>query len=317
MLEHTSADTQAAAAAAATLHLRITIVGATVDVLRDVPFHEAHVGMVAERMGITTEELRQHFPSWDGLVLAAVDRWNGARLEAVAHEVGDGPTVDLLRAIVASNAEDPALMRLLVALLSVAGNPAHPMATYLRSRYQLFFSQVRRGLEHDIAVGRAPHTMDPRRGAEQLIALYEGSSCRRCSARSSTWCRRSTVRSPDSSADGWSGTSRRPRSASRRGATAGAGRSDPWPRGASPGSTRSRTGVVVEAPTEGTDMAAPNPIQVQKYLSGIDYPASKEDIVATAEKEDAPGDVLDALKGIPDGDYDAPTAVTKAVSDKG
>ncbi|QCR42357.1 hypothetical protein C1N91_01170 [Curtobacterium sp. SGAir0471] len=174
MLEHTSADTQAAAAAAATLHLRITIVGATVDLLRDVPFHEAHVGMVADRMGITTEELRQHFPSWDGLVLAAVDRWNGARLEEVAHEVGDGPTVDLLRAIVASNAEDPALMRLLVALLSVAGNPEHPMSTYLRSRYQLFFSQIRRGLEHDIAVGRAPHTMEPRRGAEQLIALYEG-----------------------------------------------------------------------------------------------------------------------------------------------
>ncbi len=35
-------------------------------------------------------------------------------------------------------------------------------------------------------------------------------------------------------------------------------------------------------------MAAPNPIQVQKYLSGIDYPASKDDIVATAEKESAP-----------------------------
>ena len=65
-------------------------------------------------------------------------------------------------------------MRLLVALLSVAGNAAHPMTSYLRSRYQLFFAQIKRGLEHDVAVGRAPHTMDPRRGAEQLIALYEG-----------------------------------------------------------------------------------------------------------------------------------------------
>ncbi|WIE83591.1 TetR/AcrR family transcriptional regulator [Curtobacterium sp. MCPF17_021] len=174
MLEHTSADTQAAAAAAATLHLRITIVGATVDLLRDVPFHEARPVQVAERMGISVAELEQHFPSWDGLVLAALDRWNGARMDEVTHEVGDGSTVDLLRAIVASNAEDPALMRLLVALLSVAGNPAHPMATYLRSRYQLFFAQIKRGLEHDVAIGRAPHTMDPRRGAEQLIALYEG-----------------------------------------------------------------------------------------------------------------------------------------------
>lgn len=62
-------------------------------------------------------------------------------------------------------------------------------------------------------------------------------------------------------------------------------------------------------------MAAPNPIQVQKYLSGIDYPASKADIVATAEKEGAEGEVLEALQGIPEGDYDAPTAVSKAVSD--
>ncbi|KQS06075.1 DUF2795 domain-containing protein [Curtobacterium sp. MCLR17_007] len=62
-------------------------------------------------------------------------------------------------------------------------------------------------------------------------------------------------------------------------------------------------------------MATPNPIQIQKYLSGIDYPASKDDIVSTAEQQGAEGDVLDALKGIPDGEYDAPTAVSSAVSD--
>lgn len=62
-------------------------------------------------------------------------------------------------------------------------------------------------------------------------------------------------------------------------------------------------------------MANPNPIEIQKYLSGIDYPASKDDIVATAEREGATGDALDALKNIPDGEYDAPTAVSSAVSD--
>lgn len=174
MLEETSADTSAAAVAAATLRLRIKIVGTAVDLLRDVPFHEARAEMVAERMGLTLAEMQQHFPSWDGLVLAALDRWNGARMDSVTAETAGKTTVELLRAIVASNVEDPALMRLMVALLSVAGNDAHPMSSYLRSRYQLFYSQIRRGLEHDIATGRAPHTMDPRRGAEQLIALYEG-----------------------------------------------------------------------------------------------------------------------------------------------
>ena len=69
------------------------------------------------------------------------------------------------------------------------------------------------------------------------------------------------------------------------------------------------------SPTEGTIVAAPNPIQIQKYLSGIDYPASKDDVVSTAEKENAPDDVLEALRAIPDGEYDAPTAVSSAVSD--
>ncbi|MCU1474381.1 DUF2795 domain-containing protein [Amnibacterium sp.] len=59
----------------------------------------------------------------------------------------------------------------------------------------------------------------------------------------------------------------------------------------------------------------PNPIRIQKFLSGIDYPASKDTIVETAKKEGADQRVLDALGRIPDGDYDAPTAVSKAVSD--
>ncbi|MWV49425.1 DUF2795 domain-containing protein [Rathayibacter sp. VKM Ac-2803] len=61
-------------------------------------------------------------------------------------------------------------------------------------------------------------------------------------------------------------------------------------------------------------MATPNPIQIQKYLAGIDYPASKDTIVETAEKEGAEGDVLDALRAIPDGDYEKPTDVSSAVS---
>jgi len=60
---------------------------------------------------------------------------------------------------------------------------------------------------------------------------------------------------------------------------------------------------------------APNPIQIQKFLSGVDYPASKDTIVSTAKKEGADKNVLDALGRIPDGDYDAPTAVSKAVAD--
>lgn len=59
----------------------------------------------------------------------------------------------------------------------------------------------------------------------------------------------------------------------------------------------------------------PNPIQIQKFLSGLDYPASKDDVVSTAEGNGADGDVLDALRGLPDKEYDAPTAVSKELGD--
>jgi len=59
----------------------------------------------------------------------------------------------------------------------------------------------------------------------------------------------------------------------------------------------------------------PNPIQIQKFLGGMDYPVSKDTILETAKKEGADQAVLDTLGRIPDGDYDAPTAISKAVSD--
>ena len=61
-------------------------------------------------------------------------------------------------------------------------------------------------------------------------------------------------------------------------------------------------------------MTTPSPIEVQKYLGGIDYPASKDDIMRTARESGADGDVLEALDRIPDRDYDGPTAVSEAVA---
>jgi hypothetical protein len=58
----------------------------------------------------------------------------------------------------------------------------------------------------------------------------------------------------------------------------------------------------------------PNPIQVQKFLGGIDYPASKDDIISTAEKSGTDDNVLETLRAIPEKSYDGPTAVSQAVS---
>jgi hypothetical protein len=59
----------------------------------------------------------------------------------------------------------------------------------------------------------------------------------------------------------------------------------------------------------------PSPIDIQKALSGMDYPASKDEIVRHAEQNGADEEILDALKGIDDREYEGPSGVSSAVFD--
>jgi hypothetical protein len=61
-------------------------------------------------------------------------------------------------------------------------------------------------------------------------------------------------------------------------------------------------------------MAKINPIELQKSLKGVDYPAKKDDIVKAAEKNGADDDVMEALKNISEDTFEKPTDVTKALS---
>jgi hypothetical protein len=61
-------------------------------------------------------------------------------------------------------------------------------------------------------------------------------------------------------------------------------------------------------------MAKVNPIQLQKHLKGVSYPATKQDILAKAEQNGTMDDnVRDVLNALPDRKYDKPTDVTQAV----
>jgi hypothetical protein len=57
-----------------------------------------------------------------------------------------------------------------------------------------------------------------------------------------------------------------------------------------------------------------SPIEIQKALGGMDYPADKDAIVKHAESSGAGEDVLNALRGLPDRSFDGPTGVNEAVS---
>jgi hypothetical protein len=63
-------------------------------------------------------------------------------------------------------------------------------------------------------------------------------------------------------------------------------------------------------------MATLSPIDVQKALKGMDYPAKRDDIVRRAEENGADGDIVKALQQIPDREYDGPSGVSAEVFDK-
>lgn len=58
----------------------------------------------------------------------------------------------------------------------------------------------------------------------------------------------------------------------------------------------------------------PSPIDIQKALGGVDYPASAADLVKHAENSGADNAVLEALRGLPEKDYETPAEVNKAIS---
>lgn len=60
-----------------------------------------------------------------------------------------------------------------------------------------------------------------------------------------------------------------------------------------------------------------NPIETQKYLKGMDYPASKDEVVAAARDNGAPDDVLEALESMQKDSFDGPNAVMSALKDAG
>ncbi len=55
-----------------------------------------------------------------------------------------------------------------------------------------------------------------------------------------------------------------------------------------------------------------SPIEIQKYLGGVDYPTGKDALRSAAEKNGAPQDVLDLIDHLPGDNFGKPTDVMKA-----
>ncbi len=153
---------------------RQALIRAAVDEYRVQAFHLVTLQSVADRAGLPVEQAMLHFPAVEDLVQVVVSTWYAARMAAIMPIAEQAGAVRFLRAVVVANIADPALMRLLSALVNICATEDHPMAPRLQQQWMRFHALVQRTLAEDVAVGREPATMDPACGAEQLIALYEG-----------------------------------------------------------------------------------------------------------------------------------------------
>ncbi|HEX5539403.1 MAG TPA: DUF2795 domain-containing protein [Methylophilaceae bacterium] len=59
-------------------------------------------------------------------------------------------------------------------------------------------------------------------------------------------------------------------------------------------------------------MAHANPIQIQKYLKGVDYPANKATLIKNAKKLGADASVCASLEQLPDEEFQTPADVSEA-----
>jgi Protein of unknown function (DUF2795) len=63
-------------------------------------------------------------------------------------------------------------------------------------------------------------------------------------------------------------------------------------------------------------MAKANPVEIQKNLKGMDYPASKQELIKHAKKQGADQTILSLLNQLPDDEeFDSPTDVNKAIGE--
>ncbi len=56
-----------------------------------------------------------------------------------------------------------------------------------------------------------------------------------------------------------------------------------------------------------------NPIEVQKHLKGMSYPATKDDVVSTAEQNGADDEVVSQLRGLDEEEFSGPDDVMRAL----
>lgn len=60
-----------------------------------------------------------------------------------------------------------------------------------------------------------------------------------------------------------------------------------------------------------------SPIDLQKALKGVKYPASRDDLVQAAKSNGGDDSIVEALSAVKEGDYDTPASLNHAIKEAG
>ncbi len=138
-------------------------------------FHGAALSTIATRVGLSEPGLLHHFPSKEHLLLEllAMRHEHDAERVARALEHHEG-FLDALLGLCRENQGTLGLVRLFAILAAESVDDDHPAHDWMLERYRTLRERFVPRIEAEQREGRIDPTLDARRLAPQLIAMFDG-----------------------------------------------------------------------------------------------------------------------------------------------
>lgn len=127
---------------------------------------------IAEAVGLSQAGVLHHFSSKEALLAAVLAEKDAATLETFPSD-GTG-VLAALRSVVASNMNQPALIRLYCTLSAEAINEAHPAHEYFQLRYDAARELIASALTAGQASGEVRQDLDVEVAGSVLLAVMDG-----------------------------------------------------------------------------------------------------------------------------------------------
>jgi AcrR family transcriptional regulator len=138
-------------------------------------FHKAALSTIAMRVGLSEPGLLHHFPSKEHLLLELLALRHEHDAERVARALSNHEGfLDALLGLCRENQDTAGLVRLFTILAAESVDDDHPAHDWMVERYRTLRERFATRIEREQRAGRIDATLDARRLAPQLIAMFDG-----------------------------------------------------------------------------------------------------------------------------------------------